>query len=52
MKEYETFSRVGIEKERSYYIPFDLNDEIKKRFNRLLWNSNDGRISSSDNGFK
>ena len=32
MKEYESFERIGVETHRSYYIPFDAGDKIKKKF--------------------
>lgn len=32
MKEYESFARIGVEKHRSYYIPFAETDEIKTRY--------------------
>ena len=32
MKEYESFERIGVEKHRSYYIPFAEQDAIKKRY--------------------
>ena len=32
MKEYESFKRIGVEPQRSYYIPFGENDKIKKKF--------------------
>ena len=31
-KEYESFSRVGVEKHRSYYIPFSQTDKVGKRY--------------------
>lgn len=29
MREYESFNRVGLEEDRSYYIPFSIDDEIE-----------------------
>lgn len=31
-KEYESFERIGVEKHRSYYIPFAENDKIRNKF--------------------
>ena len=31
-KEYEKFERIGVEKSRCYYIPFDITDKVKTRF--------------------
>ena len=31
-KEYERFERIGVEKHRSYYIPFAETDKVKKAF--------------------
>ncbi len=31
-KEYESFERIGVEKHRSYYIPFAETDKVKNRF--------------------
>ena len=32
MREYESFERIGVEPQRSYYIPFAENDKIKSKF--------------------
>lgn len=32
MKEYESFERIGVEPNRSYYIPFSENDKVKTRY--------------------
>jgi hypothetical protein len=31
-KEYESFERIGVEKHRSYYIPFAETDKVKHTF--------------------
>ena len=31
-KEYESFERIGVEKHRSYYIPFAETDKVKNTF--------------------
>lgn len=32
MKEYESFERIGVERHRSYYIPFAEDDKVKLRY--------------------
>lgn len=32
MRDYEQFKRIGIEDDRSYYIPFDVKDDIKYKY--------------------
>lgn len=51
MKEYESFNRYGLEKERSYYIPFSFNDEIKYKFGIIDRNSS-SRFLSLDGKWK
>ena len=31
-REYEKFDRIGVEKERSYYIPFSEYDKVKYHY--------------------
>ena len=45
MKEYESFERIGVEKHRSYYIPFAEQDTIKKRYGIVNKNSSSRFLS-------
>ncbi len=45
MKEYESFSRIGVEKHRSYYIPFSAKDEIKNKYGIIDRNKSSRFIS-------
>ena len=44
-REFEKFDRIGVEKERSYYIPFSENDKIKYRYGIVDRNSSSRFIS-------
>lgn len=51
MKEYESFARIGVEPQRSYYIPFAENDVVKTRY-KIVDRKSSSRFTSLDGVWK